>query len=499
MSDGLVALEQTGPAPNNVGPDFDILASGWRGLLSPWSLIAVSAALLALLAAWLALPQLPGQLNDEPAAASRWLMATQTAYGALGGVLHMLGLFNVLHSLVFRAVLSLLTLLLSLHLLDSLGRAFTMLALPARLQTQDAGAGEPFLLEPRQTIYRARSAVRADPVAVTTHVRDAMAGLFQTVIPADTAQAPLGTEAPPVKFTPLFGIRHSYAYVLQTLPPLGLLLLLAALWLFLLVGWDITSPTLAPGETYRAPAQELLVQYPIEPDAPPSADQVALAVEVRGEPVAAAVAPGERVLVRGVDLRVRSEEPALLVRSVEREPVLALPGQSVPTPDVGLVLSSPGSEEYILLPNLSTGLRIVRPADGTVGFLVEVYHGPEVEPKRRVTISSVEQQTLGADGEGVRLEFIPLPGLAATVRHMPGSWLIWPAAALLIAGLLGYAQPPAFALVQVAPWPSGALGARSVVIVQTTMRQELDTLLAVARSGMPSDDALPSQPFRTLE
>jgi len=496
MSGGLVVLEQTGPAPDDARPNFDILAAVWRGLLSPWLLIAVSATILVLLVAWLTLPQLPGQLNDEPAAASRWLVATRTTFGAFGSLLQALSLFNVFHSFVFRALLSLLTILIALHLVDSIGRALTMLALPARLQALDVAAGEPIPLEPRQTVYRARLAIEADPEAVTTRLRDALGYMFETADLTGESQ-PLSDGA-----TSLLGLKRKAAYVLQTLPPLGILLVLAALWLFLLVGWDIASPALAPGENYRAPAQELFVQYPIAPDASPSADRVALTVEVGGELITAAAAPGERVHERSVDLRVRSEEPALLVRSVEALPVLAMPGQSVLEPFVGLVLASPGSEEYILVPNLSMGLRIVRPADSTNGFLVEVYRGLEVEPERRITITTAEQQTLGTDGESIRLEFIPLPGLAASVRQLPGGWLMWPAAVLVIAGALGYALPPAFAVAQIAPWPSGALGPRSVVIVQTSMRQGLDTLLAVARNDIPNNNALPSsapKSLRTLE
>ena len=505
MSGDLVAL-QTSPAPDDVRPDGDILATVWRGLLSPWLLIVASASLLVLLAAWATLPQLPGQLNDEPAAASRWLMAARSTYGAFGSLLQALSLFSILHSFIFRALLSLLTFLVSLHLLDSLGRALTMLTLPARLRALDTHTSEPIPVEPRQTIYRARRAIETDPIAVTTRVRDAFAPMFDMKNPA------IAPEIAPDENRPLFGMKRAVAYALQTLPPFGLLLLLAALWLFLLAGWDITSPTLAPGASYRAPAQELLIQYHIEPDAaypadaPPSADQVALTVEVGGEPIAtqrtAGRIPDQRVQAHSIDLRVHAGEPALLVRSVEALPVLTMPGQSVPAAYVGLVLTSPGSEEYILVPSLSMGLRVVRPADGTEGFLVEVYRGLAVEPERRITIQTAEQQTLGAGGESVNLEFIPLPSLIATVRRLPGGWLIWPAAALVLAGAFGYVRPPAFALVQIAPWPSEALGTRSVVIVQTSMRQDLATLLAVAGNENPSHNALPSSAPpspRTLE
>ena len=55
-----------------------------------------------LLTASALLPQLPGQLQDEPAAADRWLTATVEAFGAAATVLRSLGLFDVLHSPLLR-------------------------------------------------------------------------------------------------------------------------------------------------------------------------------------------------------------------------------------------------------------------------------------------------------------------------------------------------------------------------------------------------------------
>ena len=110
----------------------DLVSTVWRWLLSPWTLFSAGTATLILLPAAFFLPQLPGQLNDEPAAAARWLLAAGAAYGALGNTLRVAGLFNLLGSLLFRTLLAFITLLVALHFADCLGKAFAVRTLMAR-------------------------------------------------------------------------------------------------------------------------------------------------------------------------------------------------------------------------------------------------------------------------------------------------------------------------------------------------------------------------------
>ena len=114
--------------------------------------------------------------------------------------------------------------------------------------------------------------------------------------------------------------------------------------------------------------------------------------------------------------------------------------------------TSPGSEESILLPSLEEAARVA--ARRFDSFLVEVYRGLNLEPEQRIEITGPAQHEIGAAEQKLQLEFIPMPGLRVNVRHMPGFGLIWPAAILLIIGAAGYVLPPAFTLVQIAPWPA---------------------------------------------
>ncbi len=183
----------------------------------------------------------------------------------------------------------------------------------------------------------------------------------------------------------------------------------------------------------------------------------------------------------GAQVRVAQEGAGLLVRSVTGSPLLALPGQAEPAADAGLILPSPGSEESLLLPDLAAGLRVVRPADGTESFLVEVYRGLELAPDQRIRVAAPLRQEIDGGDQTVLLEFIPLPGLRVNVRHMPGLWLIWPAAVLLLAGVAGYVQPPAFAVLEISPWSRR----RAVVSVQASDRRDIDCLPGQAAPAKP--------------
>ncbi len=262
----------------------------WRGLLSPWLLLLVALPLLLQAAASSALPQLPGQLNDEPAAAARWLLATASNYGGFGSLAGAIGLFNILHSLLFRVLLAFLSLLIALHLLDTLGRALALRGLVAYFR-RPAGAVRPMPLPAHPVLYRTRSTVDVEPPAATAQLAAALSPRFDYTDQAGNAEATDATDAAPVESYRLLGLRHRWSYMLQALPPLGLLLLLSVVWLFLLAGWDISSPILAPGESYRSPARNLLIQYKVDDNDPaedgsePSSPALSVTVQTDGKTI----------------------------------------------------------------------------------------------------------------------------------------------------------------------------------------------------------------------
>jgi hypothetical protein len=132
---------------------------------------------------------------------------------------------------------------------------------------------------------------------------------------------------------------------------------------------------------------------------------------------------------------------------------------------MGLLFPSPGSEESIVV-DQALGLRIVRlPAQAAAPaeqFLAEVYDANNAL-LQRIPIRKSSAIDLTIDNKTVTLEFIFLPGMQVEVAHQPAIWLFWPAAFLVLVGLVGYRCKPAFVLLQLAPWPVD----RAVVVVQS--------------------------------
>ena len=125
----------------------------WRFASGDVFLAVILAALAALLALSVALPQTP---QNDPVAYSRWLSETQQQFGSLTSILTTLGLFSVASSILFRLALGLLGLCCALRLLDQIewlrSTALPRLPLhpivdqtlngdPAAIQTQLVGYG----------------------------------------------------------------------------------------------------------------------------------------------------------------------------------------------------------------------------------------------------------------------------------------------------------------------------------------------------------------------
>ena len=87
----------------------------WNILTYPLLLLASTLALLLLYLVSLWLPQLPGELRTEATAAQRWFAGASTPWGGAGGLLRNLGLFDVLHSLLFQSLLAVIGFLLLLQ------------------------------------------------------------------------------------------------------------------------------------------------------------------------------------------------------------------------------------------------------------------------------------------------------------------------------------------------------------------------------------------------
>lgn len=445
----------------------------WRWLHGPWPLLfSALLGFLLLLATWL-LPQLPGQLSDEPATASRWLAATAAGYGVWGGIYQALGLFNVVHSPLLAALLALIAVVAAVHLARELARLRQFTQLTAALTRPAGEPGDPLMLSPGEPVARWRSVLPASPADVMDHLRGHLAAdyvLQQPQVPAlpRPESATNGAALIPVPEQRLLALRHARAVYLMPLLPLGLLLIVAAIWLALVFGWQVTTPALAPGDAYRSVNQGLTVHHPAPSGAAPPVAEITVGGATRQIASAADVT---HFGLGDASITVRRTIPALWLSS-EGAALLAQP-DTTPVAALGLVFPTPGSEESVLLPDEVAGLRLVRRTDLPDAFMVELYRSADVQPSLRAEVSAPEPVTIPLN-DGRTLQVTPTRALQVDVRYLPGLWIAWLGMAAILAGAAGAWLRPAYLLLQLSPWP----GAATLLVAQAASRADLEALAA---------------------
>jgi hypothetical protein len=426
----------------------------WRFLRRPTVAVVLALLLLALLLLARLIPQIPGQAAEDPASAVRWLNAERDSWGVWGGFLRAAGFFNVMGSPLFYLLVALLTLVCGVHLAAQVAAA----RLPRQLQ---AALDLPFGLSPllpaaTERIAQVRLPLPAPLDASTARLHALIANAVGTVTERRLAAPPEENERGAVEERRLLAMVNMRALQVRPLLPAGALLALGVLWFTALFGWNVHPPTLAPGETYTAANHGVTFAYRL-----PAEGNGLLDVTIEDEqtmlPAGAAQAR-----VGSASVRVQGGVPALLLRV--DAPLLALPGAPETRAEAGLIFPQPGSEQIVLLPESGTGVRLVRLPQGVgSAFLVEVYARDGVQPVQRLEMTEAQSVTLPLESGDVALWIQPAQGLNVLVRSAPGGWLLWPALALVIAGLASLWWKPIFALAQLQPWPVD----RTVLTLQT--------------------------------
>lgn len=463
----------------------------WLALGSPWLLLGLAGWLTLLLLVSLWLPQMPDYLREEGSAASRWLLAAATPFGALGILARGLGFFDVLHSPLFLAPLAALILVLLVQIVQQISAAQALRRLPAVLDAAGVN-GEPLSLHSPYRLLRWRSAVADTALSQTGQMQMLLQARFvrlerrtmrvapapATLDPARSA-ADSGDGPAPVLEERLLALRGQQAVLLRPLFLAGMLCAALYLWTASVLAWHFETPFLIPGAPAVDSVHDLSLQYelarPVDGVLTPR-----LRIALGDDSVAAVVASRVEAQVAGVDVVAQAVAPALEVRSLAEGADLARPGQAAAVSALGLGFPADGSEETVLLPGIGAGLRIVRNGQNTPAvdddvFTVEVYSGASEQPLRRFTVSSSQIETIRVRGPGdpaLTLAFVPLPALTVAARSAPGQWLMIVALILTAAGLIGYLQRPGFVLLQVGPWPEQ----RTVMTVQSDLPSEFSLL-----------------------
>jgi len=490
----------------------------WQWLHSSTVLVAAGLITFLLFLCAILIRQMPGQIADEPAAATRWLLTVSEEYGIWGNALRALGLFDVLHNPLLQLLVAVIALILLIHLGTMVATLWRFWQAPDALTETVAHSGDPLTLPATQPLYRLRQAVPQTPSLLCAQVTQAISPHFDEVISLTVNTAPYQADtektdqdlppAEPVTVAEfrLLARRHRQRWIwLRPLLPVGLLLALLVVWIILATGWEITPPLLAPGDEYRATTQRVVFTYPLP--AEKAGLTPTLAVEINDAPQQLWLGESRSRHWGQISIQANPGPPALLIRSTDETIQLSRPGQTQRTANLGLLFPSLGSEDSVVVEN-SVGLRIVRvallpEAEGDRAntsennssrqspldtadyeqFLVEVYQRDETKPVQTIHISEQTTATIQVSGIAQELMFIPLPSLAAVVRYQPGIWLLWLAAGLILVGVAGFRFAPTFLLLQMAPWPTD----RTVVVAQSDTAAEIEQLRHIlVKSGVHS-------------
>ena len=459
----------------------------WHWLRRPWlAILACVIGLVLTLAVW-QLPQIPGQLSDEHAAAANWLLNTSTAYGIWGNPFLALGLFDVLRSPLLYLLLTLLVPTLAAQLADQMGALRQQRGAQADAlskHTQDAGEALP--LSSARPLYRWRGVFKASANDVTDTIASHLQKSFPTFkrgtvslsSNSSTNTEMFSDQILPQDETRLLALRHPRLQYLRPLFMVGLLTAVIGAWVALVFGWQVTAPPLAPGSTFRSANRDVVLHYSIPTT---TTLRPLLEATIQGTSVALPTDQTNQRKVGTATLQVRTAYPAIWIATADGNQRLTLPGDAETRSEIGLVFAKPGSEESILIPDQGAGLRIVQ-RSGSAGFVLELYRSDAILPIYRADLTLGGQLTVPFSPTDSGLLISSPPGLQVDVRHLPGLLLVPVGILLALVGAVAFLRQSAFVLVQIAAWAPE----HSVIVLQSDHPAVVDELRATLITLSPT-------------
>lgn len=477
----------------------------WHWLRRPW--LAILAGLIGVmlsLAVW-RLPQLPGQLVEENAASATWLLNTSANYGIWGSPFLALGLFDVLHSPLPYLLLALLLPTLAAQLADQIGALSLfrgLLSYP--LAKPPLPAGEVLNISTLRPLYRWRGVVYANKETLDGVLGEFIHRDFSNVreveVPLALETLQLNEDDPATAYQSerrVIGFRFPRLQYLRPLLMLGLLVSVIGAWIALAYGWQITTPPLAPGGSFRSATRELMLHYTIVPT---STAESTLDITLQNESLSIPITELVGKSLGPATIEVRPSYPALWISTEDGSERLTLPGETKLRSQMGMVFANPGSEESVLIPDLGVGLRIVQ-RSGSDGFVLEVYRSDAIQPIYRAEITDGGQISIPFGLGDTNLFVATMPGVQVNIRHLPGLWLVPVGIFLALIGALAFLRTSSFVIAQAAPWA----GQHTVVVVQSDhpnivhdLRVKLESLSQLpvhsADGGIRGEEVPPAAP-----
>lgn len=485
MNDTTAAQTSPSAAAGTLPPQplWRALDAVWQACTDPRPLMVIAVLLLAAVIVTQVAPQMPGQLRTEPLAADRWLTTTAEGFGAPGAILRTLGLFDLLHSPLFHALLWVAMFLLLVQTAQAVFVAQRIRHLPHLLSYPGEQGAEAVPVQMPQRVLRWRAALPASPLATAAVCEQSLrrwAGYLerrtQRVAPAPEQGlegAPEGAaKSDSILEERLLGVRGWRTVLLQPLLPAGMLLALSMVWWTAMFSHQFLPGQLLPGERTSNTLLGVTFEYAL---IYPAMGQIGpvLRVNKGDEQQVLPLAPGS-ITLDGVVVSVQPGAPAMLVRTLDDAALLAQPGQSSTAALQGLGFPNPGSEQVLLMPQDGVGMRIIRQESERAAstFIVEVFQGASEAPVQRFAVTGSQVERITTPRGSVPLAFIPMPMFQVQAYSAPGLWVLAAAFVLAVTGALGFRRRPAFLLAQSSPWPRE----RSVIILQSDRLDLLDAL-----------------------
>ncbi|MEZ4557034.1 MAG: hypothetical protein R2851_21145 [Caldilineaceae bacterium] len=488
-----VSVPPTTSEESHVGLPARLASAAWRVATSSVLLLTVAAATLAMVLLALWLPQMPNNLQSNPAAATRWLMGMAANFGSPGAPLRTLGLFNLLHSPIFVLALALLAFLLAVQLARQVGIVLALRQMPA-IAAAPPATRAPLVLPPMLDVFRRRTQV-AD--SATNLADDVAAGLTErwgtvaredlAATPADADDAPSPDPAPDRGEIRLFAARHLPWAWLRPVMVTGLLLSVLTLWLNSAFGWEVIPDTLPPGGTYRYPPRALELSYVLDEAGATLA--AGLKARLGASELIVPIEPESAHEVGRALLLTRVQSPGLVVQTEPDRMRMGVPGEPANDGAIGFSFPEAGSEQSLLLPDASMGVRLVRlPPDESMRnpYMIELYDAGQATAAQREIVDVTEPRVIQVDEADFQFKLTPAPTVDAIVRYQPLAWLAWVGLALTVLGLPGFLVRPGFVLVQLAPLDQG----RTQLIVQSNQQHAVEQVAvpAAEQAASPAAD-----------
>ncbi|MEX1019498.1 MAG: hypothetical protein WDZ49_07560 [Litorilinea sp.] len=472
-----------------------ILTGLWRAIHHPASTLLPALLVLLLAIAAQIFPQMPGQLNYEPATAARWLIAA-TAEGNIAGSAAALGLYNVLDHPLLKLALVLLVLAFAVRLAGSIGSLLAFRTWPNQAQNKVTEPGMAASLQNYALLYRRRRPLDTTVDQIADRLEPELAHLQTLGYSVDHFSIPYPNHASDQNADHLAEPRYVLwrnrrSTVGSIVRDGGLLLSAVVAWVVVVFGWNTATPILAPGEGFQSTVHNLEIHYAADAPQPESTPQLALTLRADAIGASPLAAEPQQMLRGDYLLRVDAPAPGLLLSIVDHAaeprpaPALSLRrlAQSESGSTLGIVLANANGEETVLLPELAAGLRIVRHAGEDMLWQVEYYGAGDIEPRARWEIDPTIGGALELPDHPVTIYGAPARGLQFSINYMPSHRLLWVGLALALLSLPLTIRRPFFGLIQLAPWHG-----HTVLIVQTT------SLAALSQTGLLNHALLSTPP-----